>query len=261
MRDADPTKIRALIVDDEPLARRRIKSLLAHDSSVEVIGECSDGQKAVNSIRDLAPDLVFLDVQMPAMDGFQVISTMGSERMPTVVFVTASDQYALKAFDVNALDYLLKPFNRSRFQKTLARVKATIQHKESSGVNDQLLALLGDLRREQAMPDRFVIKSGGRVVFLRVEEIDWISTVGNYVRLQVGRASHLMRETMSVMEAKLDPDRFMRIHRSTIVNLDRVKEVQPWAKGEYVVIMRDGTRLNMSRRYRDRLNERLNKLM
>lgn len=260
MSASDPTKIRALIVDDEPLARRRIRSLLAHDSSVDVIGECSDGNKAVSSIRELTPDLVFLDVQMPAMGGFDVIKSIGPERMPTVIFVTAYDQYALKAFDVNALDYLLKPFNRSRFQKALERAKGMIRRVQNGDVNDQLLSLLGDLRREQGLPDRFIIKSGGRVVFLRVEEIDWMNTVGNYVRLQVGRDSHMMRETMTVMETKLDPDRFMRIHRSTIVNLDRVKEVQPWAKGEYVVIMRDGTRLRMSRRYRELLNERLNKL-
>jgi two-component system LytT family response regulator len=259
MRDADPMKIRALIVDDEPLARRRIRSLLEHDSSVEVIGECSDGYKAVSSISDLTPDLVFLDVQMPAMDGFEVIKTIGPERMPTVIFVTAYDHYALKAFEVNALDYLLKPFDRGRFQKTLERAKAMIRAPQNGSVSNQLLSLLQDLRREQEIPDRFIIKSGGRVVFLKIEEIDWMRAVGNYVRLQVGRDSHLMRETMTGMEAKLYPDRFMRIHRSTIVNLDSVKEVQPWAKGEYVVIMRDGTRLIMSRRYRERLNERLNK--
>ena len=261
MRDSGPTKIRALIVDDEPLARRRIKSLLAHDQSVEIIGECSDGQKAVVAISELGPDLVFLDVQMPAMDGFEVIKRIGPEQMPTVIFVTAYDQYALKAFEVNALDYLLKPFDRNRFQKTLERAKAMVSGLRNGHVNHQLLSLLGNLRREQERPDRFIIKSGGRVVFLRVEEIDWMRTVGNYVRLQVGRDSHLMRETMNAMETKLDPDKFMRIHRSTIVNLDRVKEVQPWTKGEYVVIMRDGTRLIMSRRYRERLNERLKNLI
>jgi Response regulator of the LytR/AlgR family len=259
MREVNPTKIRALIVDDEPLARRRIKGLLAHDQSVDVIGECSDGYKAVTSISELSPDLVFLDVQMPAMDGFEVIKTIGAEQMPTVIFVTAYDQYALKAFEVNALDYLLKPFDRKRFQKTLEKAKIMIKGLQNGNVNNQLLSLLGDLRREQKIPERFIIKSGGRVVFLRAEEIDWMCAVGNYVRLQVGRDSHLMRETMTGMESKLDPVSFMRIHRSTIVNLDRVKEVQPWAKGEYVVIMRDGTRLIMSRRYRERLNERLNK--
>lgn len=160
---------------------------------------------------------------------------------------------------MNALDYLLKPFDRNRFQKTLERAKAMIRGLQNGSVNHQLVSLLKDLRREQEIPDRFIIKSGGRVVFLKIEEIDWMRAVGNYVRLQVGGDSHLMRETMTGMESKLYPDRFMRIHRSTIVNLDRVKEVQPWAKGEYVVIMRDGTRLIMSRRYRERLNERLNK--
>ena len=259
MREANTTKIRALIVDDEPLARRRIRSLLAHDSGVDVIGECSDGYNAVSSINELTPDLVFLDIQMPTMDGFEVIKTIGPERMPTVIFVTAYDQYALKAFEVNALDYLLKPYDRRRFQKTLERAKASISGLQSGNVNNQLLSLLGNLRREREIPDRFIIKSGGRVVFLKVEEIDWMCAVGNYVRLQVGRDSHLMRETMTGMEAKLNPDSFMRIHRSTIVNLDRVKEVQPWAKGEYVVIMRDGARLIMSRRYRERLNELLSK--
>src|SRR4026208_1859414 len=167
MRDVGPTKIRALIVDDEPLARRRIRSLLAYDSSVEVIGECSDGFKAVSSINELNPDLVFLDVQMPAMDGFEVIKTIGPERMPTVIFVTAYDQYALKAFEVNALDYLLKPFDHSRFQKTLERAKAMVRGLRNGNVNHQLLSLLGELRREQEIPERFIIRSGGRVVFLR----------------------------------------------------------------------------------------------
>src|SRR5689334_21229541 len=174
MRDANPTKIRALIVDDEPLARRRIKSLLAHDSSVEVIGECSDGYKAVNSISELTPDLVFLDIQMPTMKGFEVIKTVGAERMPTVIFVTAYDQYALKAFEVNALDYLLKSFDQKRFNKTLERAKTMIRGVENCKVNNPLLSLLEDLRREQEILDRFIIKSGGRVQFLRVEEIDWM---------------------------------------------------------------------------------------
>ena len=252
MRDSDSTRVRALIVDDEPLARRRIKSLLAHDVTVEVIGECSDGHKAVSAISELTPDLVFLDVQMPAMDGFEVIKTIGAERMPTVIFVTAYDQYALKAFEVNAIDYLLKPFDRSRFQKTLERAKAMIRGLQNGNVNDQLLSLLGDLRREQETPDRFIIKSGGRVVFLRVEEIDWMRTVGNYVRLQVGRDSHLMRETMSGMEAKLDPEKFVRVHRSVIVNIEKVKEIYPRSNGDQDLILQNGQQLMLSRNFRDR---------
>lgn len=248
-----------MIVDDEALARRRIKSLLADDSGIEVIGECSDGQKAVEAIQALAPDLIFLDVQMPVMNGFDVIRSIGSERMPVVIFVTAYDQYALEAFEVHAVDYLLKPFNRARFEKTVTHAKSLILRMQAGAFNGPLLTLLGSLQRKQEMPERFMIKSSGRIVFLRAEDIDWMETVGNYIRFHVGRDSHLMRETMNGMELKLDPQRFMRIHRSTIVNIDRVKELQPWAKGEYVVIMRDGARLHMSRRYRERLHKLLSK--
>lgn len=255
----DPRRIRTLIVDDEQLARTRIKTLLANDSGIEVIGECSDGQEAVEAINTLAPDLVFLDVQMPVMNGFDVIRTIGSARMPAIIFVTAYDQYALEAFEVHAVDYLLKPFNRARFEKTVAHAKNLARHLPLGSINHQLLTLLGSLQRKQDMPERFVIKSGGRIIFLRPEDIDWMETVGNYVRLHVGRDSYLMRETMGGMESKLDTQKFMRIHRSTMVNIDRVKELQPWAKGEYLVIMRDGARLEMSRRYRERLYKLLNK--
>jgi two-component system LytT family response regulator len=259
MDSQDPRRVRTLIVDDERLARKRIKTLLANDSDIEVIAECSDGQKAVEAISTLAPDLVFLDVQMPAMSGFDVIRTIGSARMPAIVFVTAYDQYALEAFEVHAVDYLLKPFNRARFEKTVAHAKNLVRRMAGGSLNDQVLTLLGSLQRKQEMPERFVIKSAGRIVFLRAEDIDWMETVGNYVRLHVGRDSYLMRETMGGMESKLDPKKFMRIHRSTMVNIDRVKELQPWTKGEYLVIMRDGARLDMSRRYRERLHKLLNK--
>jgi two-component system LytT family response regulator len=259
MNTQDPRRIRALIVDDEALARKRIKTLLANDSGIEVIGECSDGEKAVEAIHALAPDLVFLDVQMPVMNGFDVIRSIGSDRIPAIIFVTAYDQYALEAFEVHAVDYLLKPFNRARFEKTVTHVKTLVGRMQGGAFNGQLLTLLGSLQRKQEMPERFMIKSAGRIVFLRAEDIDWVETVGNYVRLRVGRDSHLMRETMNGMELKLDPQKFLRIHRSIIVNIDRVKELQPWAKGEYVVIMRDGARLNMSRRYRERLHKLMSK--
>ena len=259
MNTRDLRRIRALIVDDEALARKRIRSLLANDPGIEVIEECSDGEKAVEAIRTLAPDLVFLDVQMPVMTGFDVIRSIGTEQMPVIIFVTAYDQYALKAFEVHAVDYLLKPFNRARFEKTVTHAKTLISRLQSGAFNGPLLTLLGSLQRKQEMQERFMIKSAGRIVFLRAEDIDWMETVGNYVRFHVGRDSHLMRETMNGMELKLDPQKFMRIHRSTIVNIDRVKELQPWAKGEYVVIMRDGARLSMSRRYRERLHKLLSK--
>jgi two-component system LytT family response regulator len=254
----DPPKIRTLIVDDEALARKRIKTLLANDSDIEVIGECSDGEKAIETIRALTPDLVFLDIQMPAMNGFDVIRSVGSERMPMIIFVTAYDRYALKAFEVHAVDYLLKPFNRARFELTLAHAKILIRRLPGGVINNQLMTLLRGLQRSHDLSERFMIKSAGRIVFLRAEDIDWIESVGNYVRLHVGRDSHLMRETMGGMELRLDPQKFLRIHRSTMVNIDRVKELQPWAKGEYMVIMRDGARLSMSRRYRERLHKLLN---
>lgn len=259
MSNQDRSKTRVLIVDDESLARKRIKTLLAPDQSIEVVGECSDGQKAVEAIRQLEPDLVFLDVQMPLMNGFQVVTAVGSEQMPAVIFVTAYDQYALQAFEVHALDYLLKPFNRARFQKMISRAKSMVRSVQNSGINEQLASLVSSLQRKEKFTNRFIIKSGGRVIFLRAEEIDSITTVGNYVRLHVGRDSHLMRETMSGMESKLDPEKFMRIHRSTMVNLDRVRELRPWAKGEYLVIMLDGTKFRMSRRYRERLHQLINK--
>jgi two-component system, LytTR family, response regulator len=255
------SKIRTLIVDDEPLARERIAELLASDQEIEIIGECADGRKAVAAIREQSPDLLFLDVQMPVLDGFEVLKAVGGRRMPAVIFVTAYDQYALRAFDFHALDYLLKPFSRARFKKALQRAKHQIEREQSGEINQRLISLLEQLKEDRKHLDRLVIKSGGRVFFLKTEEIDWIDTVGNYVRLHVGKESHLMRETLNGLESKLDPDRFLRIHRSSIVNIDRIKELQPWFNGEYMVLLRDGTQLNMSRGYREKLSDHLKRLI
>ena len=250
-------KIRTLVVDDEPLARERLTSLLAAESDIEVVGQCRDGEEAVRAIMDHSPDLVFLDVQMPAMNGFDVIDAVGSERMPLVIFVTAYDQHALKAFQVRALDYVLKPFDRERFQEALQRARAHIQRDETGDLGRRLLALVKDLRRDQPKTDRLVVKSGGRLFFLRTDEIDWIEAAGNYVRLHVGNTSHLLRETMNAIEGRLDPEKFFRIHRSRIVNMERIQEMQPWLNGEYAVVLRTGTRLTLSRGYREKLQERL----
>lgn len=250
-------KIRTLIVDDEPLARERLTSLLSAEADIEVVGQCRDGEEAATAIVDQAPDLVFLDVQMPAMNGFEVIDAVGSEKMPLVIFVTAYDQHALKAFQVRALDYLLKPFDRERFQQALQRARAHIQRDETGDLGRRLLALVKDLRRDQPKTDRLVVKSGGRLFFLRAEEIDWIEASGNYVRLHVGPTSHLLRETMNAIEARLDPEKFFRIHRSRIVNMERIQEMQPWLNGEYAVLLRTGTRLTLSRGYREKLQDRL----
>lgn len=252
-------KIRTLIADDEPLARERIATLLRAEEDIEVVGECADGPRAAAAIQQLAPDLVFLDIQMPGADGFDVIQTVGADRMPNVVFVTAYDKYALKAFDVHALDYLLKPFDRTRFQKALSRARDHIERQQTGDLGRRLLALVQDLKSDTQRIDRLVVKSGGRVFFLRTDEIDWIEAAGNYVRLHLSSESHLFRETMNALEARLDPQRFVRIHRSRIVNIERIQELQPWFNGEYAVILRNGTKLTLSRGYREKLQERLGK--
>jgi two-component system LytT family response regulator len=253
------TKIRALVVDDEPLARERVLSLLQQEADVEVVGECSDGTQAVSAIQEQSPDLVFLDVQMPGCDGFQVIRHVGADRMPTVVFVTAYDEYALQAFEVHALDYLLKPFGKDRFQQTLRHAREALERRRAGDLGRRLLALVHDIKPEPQRVERLVVKSGGRVFFLRTDEIDWIEAAGNYVRLHLGAESHLFRETMNRMESRLDTRRFARIHRSRIVNTERIKELQPWFNGDYVVVLRDGTRLTLSRGYREKLQQRLGK--
>src|SRR5918998_1451949 len=217
-------RIRTLIVDDEPLARERIRALLTDQPDVEVIGEARDGEEAVKAILAQEPDLVFLDIQMPKMDGFEVIRTVGAENMPLVVFVTAYDQHALKAFEVRALDYLLKPFDRERFAESLQRARKQIEREETGDLGRRLLALVKDLRKDQPRAERLVVKSGGRLFFLRADEIDWVEAAGNYVRLHVGTTAHLLRETMNAIESRLDPEKFFRIHRCRIVNMERIQE-------------------------------------
>lgn len=251
-------KIRTLIVDDEPLARMRIRDLLKHESDVEIVGESGNGLEAVSAIQDESPDLVFLDVQMPEMDGFEVLKTVGVKQMPQVIFVTAYDQYALHAFEVHALDYLLKPFDHPRFQKALARAKEYIHLKKNGGFNDRLRELLHDIKSESKYVDRFIIKSEGRIFFLKSLEIDWIEAAGNYVTIHTGNEAYTQRETMTGLEKKLDPNRFIRIHRSKIVNIDRIKEMKPWFRGEYVIVLKDKTELPLSRKYREKLKTSFN---
>ena len=259
MTGASP-RIRALVVEDEPLARERVVELLRGAPDFEVVGACGDGRAAVTAIRHAEPDVVFLDIQMPGPDGFEVIRTVGPDAMPVVVFVTAYDHYALRAFDVRALDYLLKPFDRDRFGETLQRVRRQVEERHSGELGKRLLALVQELKPAPAPKlDRIVVKDGGRVFFLRTDEIDWIEAAGNYVKLHRGGQAHLIRETMTALEARLDPQLFYRIHRSTIVNVERIQELQPWFTGEYRVVLRDGVKLPLSRGYRERLQERLGK--
>ncbi len=248
-------KIKTLIVDDEPLARDRVKRFLRDEHDINVIGECGNGKEAVSAIKEKKPDLVFLDIQMPEKNGFEVVKALDEKDMPSVIFVTAYDQYALQAFDVHALDYLLKPFNRERMHKAVSHARDQIETKRVGNLDERLASLIADLKSGKKYLERLVVKSVGRVFFLKVDEIDWIEAAGNYVKLHTGREAHMIRETMNGIEAKLDPDKFLRIHRSTVVNIDRIKELHPMFSGDYAVILRNGIELALSRNYRERLLE------
>jgi len=259
-----PEKIKTLIVDDEPLARRNLRLLLERDSQIEIIGECRNGKEAVKAIEISRPDLIFLDIQMPEMDGFDVIERVGAEHVQAIVFVTAFDRYALKAFEVHALDFLLKPYDDVRFTQALQRAKAQIETREISKVSKRLLALLEERESQKQISTRqtpyltrLMIKLASRVVLLKVHEIDWIEADGNYAKLHVGKKAHLLREKMHDLEAQLDPQHFVRIHRSIIVNLERIKELHPHFNGDYVVVLEDGRQLKLSRSRRENLEARL----
>ena len=251
------TSIRALIVDDEPLARARVRELLDGQTDVEVMGECGNGHEAIAAIRGRRPDLVFLDVQMPEVGGFGVLEALEPAETPAVVFVTAFDEFAVRAFEVHALDYLLKPFDRPRFLQSLERAREAVRRRREGRLDDRLSALLAHLDTSQRYLRRVLVKNGSRTVLLKTSEIDWIESAGNYVRLHAGRDRHLLRETMVALEEKLDPEQFLRIHRSTMVNLERIRDLEPYFHGDYVLRLADGTRLTLSRTYRERLQQRL----
>jgi len=253
-------KIQALIVDDEPLARDRLQKLLDADPDVTVLGQCSNGKEAVKTIRTEKPDLVFLDVQMPELDGFGVIAALEPDQIPLVIFVTAHDKFALKAFEVHALDFLLKPFDRDRFQTALKRAKDRIRQKRPGELDQRIAALIAEIKPEAKALERMAVKTSGRVIFVKTSDIDWIEAADNYVNLHVGNESHLHRETLTALAERLPPKKFMRISRSTIVNVDRIKELQPLFHGEYAVILRNGTTLTLSRSYRDALDELIGKV-
>jgi two-component system LytT family response regulator len=242
--------LRVLVADDEAVARRRIRRYLEPDPSVVVVGESADGAAAVDAIRSLAPDIVFLDVQMPGLDGFAVLHTLAAEALPAVIFVTAFDRYALQAFDQHAVDYLLKPFTRDRFELALSRAKARLErHERDQG----LTALLRDVRSAPRHPARVAVPSGERLVVVDWADVDWIGAADNYVTLHVGATELLLRETLTRLEQELDPRQFVRIHRSAVVRIDRIAELYPETHGDFTVRLRDGTRLAMSRTFRDRV--------
>jgi two-component system LytT family response regulator len=269
-------RIRALVVDDEANARKGIRTLLARDPEVEVVGECADGRAAIESIERLAPDLVLLDVQMPHKSGFEVVEAIDVTRPPILIFITAWDSYALKAFEVSALDYLLKPFSDERFYQALERAKGQHRDRRAAEFGGRLLALLEHQRRGeqveekvQAEPDaapdamplkRFFIKSGGQINFVPVEEVDWLEAVGYYTKIHAGRKSYLLRGNLGSIEARLDPKEFARIHRSTVVNLNRVRRLKDLFRGGCLVVLPDGAELKVSRRYRRHLEALLESL-
>ncbi len=252
-----PNKIKALIVDDEQLARKMIRRLLDGHGEIEIIGECENGREAITAIETAQPDLVFLDIQMPEVDGFAVLESLTGKHLPHIVFVTAYDQYAIRAFEVHALDYLLKPFDRERFEQALERALAQIESEKDSHLNQRLLSLLGEHTGATNYLGRMIIKNDGRVFFLKTDEIFWIEAQGNYVLLYTERQKHFFREAISSLESKLDPHQFKRIGRSAIVNLDQVRELQVWSRGDYKVVLRNGAELKLSHRYRENLSKYL----
>jgi two-component system, LytTR family, response regulator len=246
--------IRAVIVDDEPLARRRIRSLLVAAGDVEVIAECANGREAIKTMEESPPDLLFLDIQMPELDGFDVLQAMGVGHVPVVIFVTAYDQFALRAFEAHALDYLLKPFDDERFEAALQRARERVRQQQGGDLDRRLRALLEEVRSGRGYLQRLVVPAGHRSVFIRTEEIDWIEAERNYVRLHVSGRTYLLRENLGRIESALDPTTFCRIHRSTIVNIDRIQAVESSLPGKYLVVLHDGTKLTSGRSYRRNLH-------
>ncbi len=248
---------RALIVDNEPLARKRIRRMLSGEPDMTVVGECTDGLSAVSAINELSPDLVFLDVQMPEMNGLEVVRAVGPGRLPALVFVTAYDAYALQAFEAEALDYLLKPFDPTRFRETLQRVRRRLSEQGSDKISEQIRQLASRFDAPPKYLQRLVVKTEDRVLLLSVAEVDWLEAAGNYVCVHIGKQNHIVRESLGNLETSLDPEHFARIHRSTVVNLDRIRELRQHWHGDYKLILQSGQVLALSRRYRHALTEKL----
>lgn len=237
--------IETLIVDDERIARQRLRRLLETQSDIAVAGECASGAEAAAFLDQRPVDLVFLDIQVPEMAGFAFLESQSANKMPMVVFVTAHDVHAVRAFEVSALDYLLKPFDQDRLERCLNRVRS----------HHELQRTSGGANSSKARPNRLAVRSSGKVFFVKMEDIDWVEAADNYVVLHLGHETHILRETMNSIQARLNPRKFIRVHRSRIVNVERIKELQPWFHGEYLIVLNDGTQLTLSRGYRERLME------
>ncbi len=251
-------ELRVLIVDDESLARDGLRELLEAESDIHIVGECADGVEAIAALRAKKPDIVFLDIQMPELSGFDVVREVGPALMPLVIFVTAYDEFAIRAFDVSALDYLLKPVDPGRFKIALTRARSIRESKDTLAVNQKLVQLLEDIKAGSAYLDRLPMRSSGKITLLNVREIDWIDAEGDYICVNMQGKKHLIRGKISEMEQRLDPKQFARIHRSIIVNIARIKELEPLFYGEYAVKLHNGTKLTLSRTYREKLFALLN---
>lgn len=245
--------IRAMIADDEPLARELLRAMLEEERDIEIIAECGDGRDAAEQVSELGPDLLFLDIQMPELDGFEVLESLPEARLPVVVFVSAFDRYAIRAFEVHALDYVLKPFDEGRLRLALERARGEVARRRRDGgqMAAQMLAMLKELRVRPSFLERLVIKEEGRLFFRAVDEVDWFEADGKYIRVHTGKEVNSIREGISRLEAELDPDRFVRISRSAIVNIDRIKELRPWFQGDYLVVLKDGKQLASTRGFRE----------
>lgn len=246
-------KITTLVVDDERIARQRLRRLIATQPDFELVAECESGEQALDVLGERSVDLIFLDIQMAEMDGFRLLEQTPDGRRPLVVFVTAHSEHALRAFESQALDYLLKPFDRERFNRCLQRVREQVQYQRKSDTQVPVDTLMRVLESIKPKADRFAIRSSGKVSFINTEDIDWIEAADNYVILHVASETHILRETMNALETRLDSSRFIRVHRSKMVNIDRIKELQPWFHGEYVIVLNDGTSVTLSRGYRDKV--------
>jgi two-component system LytT family response regulator len=251
------TDVRVVVADDEPLVRRGLRAFIGGQPGLSLVGEARNGSEAVDIIRVEHPDLVFLDVQMPELDGFGVLEALEGEPMPVVVFVTAYDEYAIRAFDVHAVDYLLKPFDEDRFRVALGRARSRLGERRAHTLDERLEAVLSELRAREQYADRLLVKNDGRVTVVQVEDVDWIVAADNYARVHTARGRYLVREPIKTLERKLNPRQFARVHRSAIVNLARVRELQPLFGGEYVIILSTGAKLTLSRGYRDAFRDRL----
>lgn len=248
-------RLRTLIVDDEPLARAHLRAMLERRDDVTVIGECGDGQSAIDRIQADLPDLVLLDVQMPELDGLSVVRCIGPERMPPVIFITAYDQHALAAFEVHALDYILKPVNRARFQRAIDRVVAQATRPTGNVQREPLSRLMEELAAGRPTVERLAVRAGDRVFYLRIADIDWIEAADDVMKIHVGKQVFEHRTTLSQLEQRLPSRTFVRIHRSTIVNVERIREFQPWFQGDWIIILADGTKLQSGKSYRGRIRE------